>query len=156
MSSLSPELGDIFSRYSGELSDLIPVLQDVQGSIDYIPREAMVAIAAFLEVPESTVYGVVTFYSQFYFEKRGEHIIRICRGTACHVKGSLEMIEALCRKLDIEPGETSKDGKFTLDRVACVGSCALAPVVVIDDRVFGDMTPEKTEKLLDSIIEETI
>ena len=153
---MQDQLNKVFSRYKGVRGDIIPILQDIQKELGYVPTEAMEETANFLKVPRSAVYGVATFYAQFYFEKRGEHIIRICRGTACHVKGSLEIMEAICRKLDVEPGGTSKDGKFTLERVACVGSCALAPVVVIDDKVFADMTPDKTEKLLDSIIEGTI
>lgn len=153
---MQDQLNEVFSHHKGEQSELIPILQEIQKTLGYLPREAMTGTADFLKVPRSAVYGVATFYAQFYFEKRGEHIIRICRGTACHVKGSLKIMEAICRKLNIEPGGTSKDGKFTLERVACVGSCALAPVVVIDDKVFGDMTPDKTEKLLDSIIKGTI
>jgi NADH-quinone oxidoreductase subunit E len=153
---MQDQINQVFSRHKSERSELIPILQELQETLGYLPNEAMAATANFLEVPRSTVYGVATFYAQFYFKKRGEHIIRICRGTACHVKGSLEIMEAICRKLDVEPGGTSGDGKFTLERVACVGSCALAPVVVIDDKVFGDMTADKTLKLLDSIIEGSI
>ncbi len=153
---MQDQLNEVFSRHKGERSELIPILQEIQETLGYLPQEAMTETADFLKVRRSTVYGVATFYAQFYFEKRGEHIIRICRGTACHVKDSLKIMEAICRKLDVEPGGTSKDGKFTLERVACVGSCALAPVVVIDNKVFGDMTPDKTEKLLDSIIKGSI
>ncbi len=153
---MQDQLNEVFSRHKGERSDLIPILQEIQASLGYLPHEAMTETEDFLKVPRSAVYGVVTFYAQFYFKKRGEHIIRVCRGTACHVKDSLKIMEAICRKLNLQPGGTSKDGKFTLERVACVGSCALAPVVVIDDKVFGDMTPDKTERLLDNIIEGTI
>ena len=107
--------------------------------------------ARFTGVPESRVYGVASFYAQFYLERQGRHKIKVCRGTACHVRGSARIMSALGEKLGIGVGETTPDYAFTLERVACFGSCALAPVVVVDDKVYGRMTPEKTVKLLDDL-----
>lgn len=147
MSSLSPEL---FSRYSGERGELIPILQDVQKLIGYIPLEAMTEISAFLGMPESTVYGVVTFYAQFYLTRRGRHKIRVCQGTACHVLGSDKVQAAVEKKLGITSGETTEDHEFSLERVACFGSCALAPVMVVDEKVYGNVSPERAVEILGS------
>jgi NADH-quinone oxidoreductase subunit E len=150
-SDMKEQLTEVFSRYEGTRNELIPILQDVQDSIGYLPTEAMSGIARFLNMPESTVYGVVTFYAQFYLERQGDHTVKICRGTACHVKGSKELMDSLCAKLDVEPGGTTKDYKFTLERVACFGSCALAPVMVVDDKVYGSVTPKKAEEIIDAV-----
>ena len=139
-------LDKTLSRFTGEPGELIPVLQAVQKRVGYLPKEALRRVARYCHVPESTVYGVATFYSQFYLERQGRHKIRVCRGTACHVRGSKKIMAALTRKLGIEPGETTPDYKFTLERVACFGACALAPVVVIDEKVHGGMSPQKALK----------
>lgn len=149
--TLQQQLEKLFSRYRGEESELIPVLQDVQEAVGYIPQEAMTETAAFLGVPESKVYGVVTFYAQFYLTRQGKHKIRVCQGTACHVLGGSRIMRAVERKLGIKPGETTEDYKFSLERVACFGSCALAPVMVVNNRVHGRMTPQQAEKILESL-----
>ncbi len=143
----------VLSNYQGSRGELIPILQEVQGVIGYVPREAMSEISRFLRLPQSTVYGVVTFYSQFHLTRQGRHKIRVCQGTACHVRGCEKIIEAIRQKLGISPGETTEAFEFSLERVACVGSCALAPVISIDDKVHGNMTPKKTEKLIDQLLE---
>jgi NADH:ubiquinone oxidoreductase subunit E len=130
---------------------LIPALQAVQEAEGWLSSESLRAVAARLGVPESSVYGVASFYSQFYLSPQGKHKIRVCLGTACHVRGSGSILAAVRDKLGIEPGNSTADFEFNLERVACVGSCALAPVVVIDDRVYGAMTPEKTLQVLDEI-----
>ena len=145
------QLKDVFSRYRGDRSELIPILQDVQEALGYIPSEAMSATAGFLRVPESVVYGVVTFYAQFYLTRQGRHKIKVCQGTACHVRGGRRVMQAVRKKLGIAPGETTPDYEFSLERVACFGSCALAPVMVVDGRVHGRMTPQKAQALLESI-----
>ena len=117
----------------------------------YISPESMDAVATHLNIPVSSVYGVVTFYSQFYLTPQGRHKIRICEGTACHVRGAKKLTNAVKNKIGIEPGQTSADGEFTVERVACIGSCALAPAVVGNGKVHGPMTPEKLEKLIDDI-----
>ena len=141
----------IFSGYQGQRNELIPVLQDVQEAFGYVPREAMTKIARFLNIPESSVYGVVTFYAQFYRTRQGKHKIRVCQGTACHVRGGRRIMQAVEKKLGINPGETTADYKFSLERVACFGSCALAPVMVVDGKVHGRMTPQKAKKILESL-----
>ena len=145
---MQDELQEIFSRYSGKRSELIPILQELQERLGYLPKPAMTAAARFLRVPESTVYGVVTFYAQFYLTRQGKHKIRVCQGTACHVRGAPALIQAVREELGIEPGGTTDDYEFTLERVACFGSCALAPVVVLDDKVYAKMTPARVRKLL--------
>ena len=146
------ELADsALSSFEGEEHELIPILQKVQAEIGYLPPEAMAEIAEFTGVPESRVYGVASFYAQFYLERQGRHRIKVCRGTACHVRGSARIMSALGEKLGIGPGETTPDYAFTLERVACFGSCALAPVVVVDDRVYGRMTPEKAVGIIEEL-----
>ena len=145
---MQEELQEIFARYSGERSELIPLLQDIQEKLGYLPREAMSATARFLGVPDSVVYGVATFYAQFYLTRQGKHKIRVCQGTACHVRGAPALIRAVREELGIELGGTTDDYEFTLERVACFGSCALAPVVVLDDKVYAKMTPQRVRKLL--------
>ena len=145
---MQEELQKIFARYSGERSELIPILQEVQEKLGYLPREAMSATADFLGVPESTIYGVATFYAQFHLTRQGKRRIKICQGTACHVRGAPGLIQAVREELGIEPGETTEDFEFSVERVACFGSCALAPVVVLDDKVYAKMTPQRVRTLL--------
>ena len=111
----------------------------------------MKATADFLNIPESSVYGLITFYSQFYLTKPGKHKIRVCEGTACHVRGSQTVVDALGDRLKVKPGETTEDHQFTIERVACIGSCALAPAVVVDDKVHGVMDAAKINKVIDQI-----
>ena len=149
--TLKSNLDDVFSRFGGERGDLIPILQEIQAVEGYIASEAMTRTARFLNIPESTVYGVTTFYAQFYLTPQGRHKIRVCLGTACHVRGGNDIMRALERKLGISAGETTDDLKFTLERVACFGSCALGPVMVVNDKVHGKMTPGGAEKLLETL-----
>jgi len=141
-------LSPILIPYRGRRGALIPVLQKVQKELGYLAEEAVSEIAQFLGLSESEVYGVASFYAQFQFERQGEHIMKICEGTACHVGGSQLILEAVERQLGIQTGETTKDYKFTLERVACVGCCALAPVMIIDDTVYAQMTATKALKIL--------
>jgi len=141
-------LSQILIPYHGRRGALIPVLQDVQKEFGYLAEETISEIAQFLGLSPNAVYGVATFYAQFQFERQGEHIMKICEGTACHVGGSQLILEAVERELGIQTGGTTKDYKFTLERVACVGCCALAPVMVIDDTVYAKMTAAKALKIL--------
>ncbi|UCD74164.1 MAG: NADH-quinone oxidoreductase subunit NuoE [Phycisphaerales bacterium] len=143
------ELGAVLSRYDGVRSDLIPILQDVQDELGYLPEEAVATIAEHLNLSKNDVFGVATFFTQFRFNAPGEHCIKVCQGTACHVRGSGLIVDELSRKLGVAPGQTTADRKFSLERVACYGSCALAPVVIIDDKVHGRMDMKKTEKLIE-------
>ena len=128
--------------------NLIPILQKVQGRLGYRPREAMSEIAAFLGVPEIDVYGVVTFYNQFRLNPPGKHAIRVCLGTACHMKGGYITLDAWKRRLEISEGGTTPDREFDLDTVACVGCCTMAPVTVVDDKPQAKVEPTKVDGIL--------
>ena len=130
--------------------NLIGVLQDAQERFGYLPRTALAAISRRARIPLSRIYGVVTFYAQFYTEPRGRHTIRCCRGTACHVKGAGRVLDAVQRHLHIAEGETTADMLFCLETVACVGTCFLAPVMMIDNTYYGMLTPQKVERILRS------
>jgi len=132
------------------LESLIPVLQDVQEDHGYLSAEAMEEIAAALRVPVSKVYGVATFYRQFRFAALGEHVIHLCRGTACHVKYSAALAEYLQRRLKIGPDGNSRDGRFSLIKIACLGACSIAPVMKLDAEFYGHLTPEKVDKILNT------
>jgi NADH-quinone oxidoreductase subunit E len=131
-------------------SNLIGVLQAVQERYGYLPAPALAEISRRTRIPLSRVYGVVSFYAQFYTEPRGQHTIRCCRGTACHVKGSARIIEAVQRTLGIREGETTPDLRFYLETVACLGTCFLAPAMMIDNQYFGKLTPQRVESILRS------
>lgn len=139
----------VLAGYGRSREYLIPILQDVQDSVSFLSPEAITQIADHLGLSENDVYGVATFYAQFRFHPPGRHHVKVCQGTACHVRGSGLILEAVTRKIGITPGETTEDGEFSLERVACFGSCALAPVVVVDDKVYGRMTSKRTEKLIE-------
>ncbi|MBN2339236.1 MAG: NAD(P)H-dependent oxidoreductase subunit E [Acidobacteria bacterium] len=134
---------------------LIPVLQFVQTEAGYLPPEAMTATAEYLRVSESKVYGVASFYAQFHFEPRGRHIITVCRGTACHVRGSAAILKDVEKKLGIPAGGTTPDMNFSIETVACFGSCALAPVVVADTTVHGRQSSSSTSRIVDRLASET-
>ncbi len=146
--AVKPETKRILSRFSKKKSNLIPILQRVQGRLGYLPREAMLEIARFLNIPEIDVYGVVTFYNQFRLNPPGKHSIRVCLGTACHMKGGYITLDAWKRRLDINRGETSPDREFDLDTVACVGCCVMAPVTVVDDKPQARVEPTKVDGIL--------
>ncbi len=138
----------IFSRYSGQSQELIPILQETQEQFRYLPAAAMKEIARFLHIPESTVYGVSTFYAQFKLTPLGKKIIRVCRGTACHVRGATKVLNEIEKRLGIRAGETTDDMEYTLETVACIGACALAPTITIDKETYGKMTTKKVAEVL--------
>jgi len=142
------KLNDIFSRYNGNKEELIPILQEAQEQFRYLPSEVMLEIADFLKVPPSTVFGVSTFYAQFKLTPSGRSTVRVCRGTACHVRGGARILRELERRLGIKPGETTDDLEYSLETIACFGSCALAPVMVVDRSVYGRMTTTKVGNIL--------
>ncbi len=127
---------------------LITALQKVQEQLGYLPEEAISEIAKFLGVSKNEAYGVASFYAQFRMEKQGEHLIRVCQGTACHVRGGKVILEAIEDYLGIEAGKTTPDYKFSLEKIACFGSCALGPVMVIDKTIYGKMTTAKAKNLV--------
>ena len=151
MAELSQELAEILTESKKDRRHLISLLQQVQYKFGYISKEAMVAIADFLEVPGSTVWGIATFYNLFRFIPPGKHPVKVCMGTACHLAGGRLVLEAMERELEIKVGDTTPDHEFSLERVACVGCCALSPVVVIKDSVYPRMTPPKVEEVLVTI-----
>lgn len=127
---------------------LIPLLQQVQAEVGYLPPEVMGRIAERAGVSAARVFGVASFYSQFRLEPAGRHIIRVCQGTACHVQGAVAITEAVCDELGVEEGGTTPDGKFTLEPVACLGCCSLAPVIMIDEDTFGRLTPDGAREVI--------
>ena len=132
----------------GKKGSLISILQRVQEELGYLPENALNEIAWFLRVPPSQVFSVATFYAQFYLTRRGDHLVRVCQGTACHVRGAREILETAQYRLGIKTGQTSEDYKYSLERVACVGSCALAPIMLIDDTVYALITTKKVVEVL--------
>jgi NADH-quinone oxidoreductase subunit E len=144
---MSP-LDEVIEQYRSQPGAVIPVLQKAQHIYGYLPPEVLQHISRGLRVPLSQIYGVATFYAQFYLQRRGRHTVRVCDGTACHVRGAGKIITALERDLGIAAGETTPDYRITLEVVYCLGSCGLAPVVVIDDQVVGRLVPEKALELL--------
>jgi NADH-quinone oxidoreductase subunit E len=141
-------VGEILGRHKKEKKDLIPLLQEIQTGLGYLPGKALQKIADFLEMPAVEVWGVATFYNQFRFAPLGKYHSMVCMGTACHLAGGRLILDALERELGIKVGETGKDGNFSLERVACIGCCMLAPVVVIKDKIHPRMTPFKVEEAL--------
>jgi len=133
---------------SHKSAKLIPILQDVQVQLGYLPKQAMLEIAEYLQIDDSAVYGVATFYNQFRLTPPGKHPVKICMGTACYIKGGTFALEAWEREFDIKVGETTPDREFSLERVACVGCCTMAPVSVFEETVHGKMTPARIEGIL--------
>jgi NADH-quinone oxidoreductase subunit E len=147
---IEEKTAQLLKSYQGHRGELIPILQEAQSTFGYLPREAMLMIARFMRIPESSVYGVATFYNQFRFSPLGRHPLKVCMGTACHMKGGQLILEAWERDLSIKVGETSSDGEFSIERVACVGCCAMAPVTVIAEEVHGKVTPTRVRGLVES------
>jgi NADH-quinone oxidoreductase subunit E len=142
------QLAEILSIHEKDRSELVPILQEIQENLGYLSKEAMQEVAQFLEIPESTVYGIATFYNQFRFTPLGKHPIKVCLGTTCHILGGRLLMEALERELDIKEGGLTPDSKFSLERVACIGCCSKAPVVVIGDTIYPNLTTAKVEETL--------
>jgi NADH-quinone oxidoreductase subunit E len=145
---IQDKLKEIFSRHTAERQELIPILQETQKAFRYLPAAAIKEIALYLNIPESAVYGVSTFYARFRLKPQGKKTVRVCRGTACHVRGTQKVLAEMEKILGIKAGETTPDNEYTLETVACIGACALAPVITIDDEVFGKMTPRKVTEIL--------
>ncbi|MFZ1083380.1 MAG: NAD(P)H-dependent oxidoreductase subunit E [Terracidiphilus sp.] len=142
----------ILDRHARRPSGLIPILQAIQHEYLYLPEEVLTYVATSLNVPPARVFGVATFYAHFALEPKGKHVIRICDGTACHVKQSIPVLNALREKLGTsETHKTTPDMLFTLETVACLGACGLAPVIVVDEQVYGQITPERAVALVDEI-----
>lgn len=145
-------LSRVLKRHGTDRSDLIPIIQEAQDAIGYLPPDVLRDVAGHLNVPEAAVYGVATFYAQFYLEPQGKHRVRVCRGTACHVRGSARIRRLVERLLGVKEGGTTDDRLFTYETVACVGCCALSPVMMIDDTYYGRMTAERVEAVIEEYI----
>jgi len=143
----------ILEQHGRKPSRLVPILQAVQEEYRYLPKEVLTYVATALDVSPARVFGVATFYSHFAIEPKGKHVVRLCDGTACHVKDSIPILDAIRKRLGLEGKRTTTpDMLFTVETVACLGACGLAPVVVVDDQVHGQMTPETGVKLVEDII----
>jgi len=149
VSENNAEYDEIFQKYQVEEGDLIPILQKVQEKFKFLSPESIKSISRFLKISENQIYGVASFYSQFRFTEPGNNSIKVCLGTACHVRGSQILSEAMERKLDVKPGGTTADRRFDLQRVACLGCCALAPVVQINQDIYSRMTVIQLEQILE-------
>ena len=139
----------IVAPWKGARGGTIPVLQEVQKAFGFLPEEALMEISRELKIPPSELYGVATFYAQFHLKPRGRHIVRVCRGTACHVRGSLAILDKIKKVLQIEENGTTEDLRYTLEPVACLGACGLAPVMMVDEETHGRLVPEKLGSIID-------
>jgi NADH-quinone oxidoreductase subunit E len=145
---MDTNLEQIFSEYEGIRENIIPILQKVQEEYTYLPEHLMAEIAKYTHVPPSDIYGVATFYAQFRFSPTGKNLVSVCRGTACHVRGAPRIFEEITDQLGLEDEGTTEDKEYTVETVACVGCCALAPVITINEEVHGDLTKQKVKKLI--------
>jgi NADH:ubiquinone oxidoreductase 24 kD subunit len=153
-SDINLKTKQIVKKHKGDKSSLIAVLQDIQEAFNYLPKDALKTAAKAMNVPFSRVYEAATFYTAFSLKPRGENIVKVCVGTACHVRGASALQDKFERTLGIKPGETTSDGKFSLETVNCVGACALGPVVVINTDYYGQVTMNKVDKIIGKINEE--
>ena len=140
-------LNGILMFYEGKREELIPILQETQGIYGYLPEEPIEMIANFLKIKKGEVYSVASFYNQFRLIPLGRNMVTLCRGTACHIRGAPQILEEISKAINLKEGETSSDLEYTLETVACIGCCALAPCVKINHKIYGDLTPTKTKEL---------
>jgi len=143
------DIHDLIEKFPRSRQYLIPILQEIQGSLGYLSRDSIGEVSEYLSLPEAKIFGVATFYNQFRLHAPGEHEIQVCRGTACHVRGSSSLLDLLETELGIEAGETTKDGLFSLEVVACLGACSIAPVITIDGEFYGRLDKKKLIAVLD-------
>jgi NADH-quinone oxidoreductase subunit E len=148
------DLEEIFSHYKGHRSDLLPLLQEIQSNFGFLPEMAMLEVSKFLNIPESDVYGVATFYTQFRFTPIGKRHIMVCKGTACHVSGANQIIEGIERHLGIKEGETTPNFEYSLESVGCLGCCALAPCAMVNDEIESKLTLKKLKRFTKDKLEE--
>ena len=144
---MSKILNKILSKYSGDKSDLIPILQDIQSNLGYLSEDAIIAVSKFTAIPESEIYGVATFYTQFRFTPVGKKHVMVCKGTACHVKGAPQIIGGIERHLGIKEGEVTFDMEYSLESVGCLGCCALAPCAMVNEDVESNLTLKDVKKI---------
>lgn len=148
---IASEMQEIMGKYKIEKDNLIPILNEVQEKYGYVPKIAQKEISEYLNIPMAEIYGVVTFYSRFTLEPKGKYNISVCLGTACFVKGSQKILDRLKDRLQIEEGQTTADGKFSIDTTRCVGACGIAPVFTVNDEVYGRATVKKLDEVLNKL-----
>ena len=151
---LKKEINEILTQYTDVKDNLIPILNEIQIKYGYIPQTAQKEISEYLKIPMAEIYGVITFYSRFTLKPKGKYAISVCLGTACFVKGSEKIMERLKQRLKIEEGETTPDGKFSIDATRCVGACGIAPVFTVNGEVYGRATVKKLDEVLDSLMQD--
>ena len=149
---LKEETEEMLKKYTKEKDNLIKILEEIQVKYGYIPQICQLEISNYLNMPMAEIYGVITFYSRFSLNPKGKYNVSVCLGTACFVKGSKDLLEAAKEKLKIDEGDTTEDGKFSIDTTRCVGACGLAPVFTINDEVYGKATVKKMNEILDEYI----
>lgn len=142
------KVGNIIASYGGDKSLLISILQDIQGECNYLPRDVLKKVSEVLEVPLSQVFSVASFYKAFSLKPRGRHLINVCLGTACHVRGGKRLVDQIGREFLVKAGETTEDLRFTLETVNCLGACALGPIIVVDGKTYGRMKLDGVSKIL--------
>jgi len=147
---LKGKVGQVLQKYQHDKSLLVDILQDIQSETGYLPKEVLVETSQGLDIPLSRVYSVATFFKAFSLKPRGRHLVNICMGTACHVRGAVKVMEKIEQELGIKTGESTSDLKFTLDTVRCVGACALGPMVIIGEDYHGEMTPDNVSSMLEN------
>lgn len=147
---MEQQLTAILSAYEGKEEEVMPILQQVQAELGYLPQQAMLEVARFTGVPESRVYGVATFYTQFRFSPIGRNHVMVCRGTACHVRGAPRILDEIENQLGIKAGETTPDMEYSLETVACIGCCGLSPCIMINKKVEAKMTPKKVARIFNN------
>ena len=146
--SYTEKVDSLIDSYADKKEQLISLLQDVQAEFNYLPRDVLIKISQKLDIPLSQVFSVATFFRAFSLEPRGRHLVTVCLGTACHVKGGQRLVDKLERDYELKPGETTEDMRFTLETVNCLGCCALGPVVVVDGKYESQMNPDKLDRVL--------
>ncbi len=152
-SGIDPKMTEILEKYTEDKSNLIQILNEVQEYYGYVPEKAQLAISEYLKIPMAEIYGVVTFYARFTLKPKGKYHIAVCLGTACFVKGSEQILDRAKERLGIVEGETTKDGKFSLEATRCIGACGLAPVFTVNGEVYGKATVKKLDEIIDKIME---
>lgn len=145
------EVQEIMAPYKEEKDNLIPILNEIQEKYGYIPKTAQMEVSKHLKIPMAEIYGVITFYSRFTLEPKGKYNISVCLGTACFVKGSQSILDRLKERLKLEEGQTSEDGKFSIDTTRCVGACGIAPVFTVNNEVYGNATVKKLDEVIDKL-----
>lgn len=153
MDVMTEKIESILRKYDYRSANIIQILQDIQSLHRYLPRELLVAVSQRLKMPLSSIYSIATFYTAFSLNPRGKHLCTVCMGTACHVRGAPNVLNQIEERLKIKSGDTTEDKMFSLETVNCLGACALAPIVVIDGRYYGQTTVDKVNRLLDTYYE---